>query len=855
MNKNKKCNTHKSNTRKNYFFCVVIFLAELAGLTAHQATAAETFNPDFLQNGEGGPTISDLSAFENNHSQLPGNYFVDIWLNNKFMESKTIAFIASNEPEGGSSLVPCIKLDMLVSYGIRAKAFPDLKETNHCINIEAIPQASATFNFNTQRLLLSIPQAALHASARGYVSPDRFDEGINAFLLGYRFTGANNSERGDNASNSNSQYLNLRPGLNIGAWRVRNYTTWSRNSSSSEKNKWDSVYTYAQRNIVPLKSQLVLGDSSSPSYLFESVPFRGIQLASDDEMLPESLRGYAPVVRGTARTNAQVIVRQNGYIIYQDYVAPGTFEINDLYATGGSGDLFVTIKEADGSEQYLVVPYAALPMLVREGYLKYSFTSGQYRTYEKSVEKQNFTQATAIYGLPWNISMFGGFQAASHYQSLAIGAGKNFGGLGALSTDLINSWSTPKNDVKQTGQSLRARYNKNFYETGTDFSFASYRYSTHDYYSLPELLDTYRYDLRPSWREQTRHRTELIMNQSLGDFAGSLSLSLLRENYWKTDRRMESFTIGYNNSYHSVRYNLNYSYSRNTTNLSDGARYNHDRIFSFNASVPLDRWLAHTWANYTVTTSKPGNTNNSIGLNGTTLEDNNLYWNIQEGYGSQGKGNSGNLDGRYRGTYGEVSAGYGYDKTARRVNYGVDGGLLVHKDGVTLGQSFGDTIVLVKAPGASGTGIINNTGVKTDFRGYTVIPYATPYREYDITLDPGSLPEDADLDLATQIVVPTRGAVVRATFSPQVGARGIMTLSYNGKPVPFGAIVIDADANEKHAQGNIVGDEGQVYLNGLKPEGSLLVKWGDTNRQCRVNYSLSGSSTENGIHILNGICQ
>lgn len=71
--------------------------------------------------------------------------------------------------------------------------------------------------------------------------------------------------------------------------------------------KWDNVYTYIQRSIIPLKSQLTLRDSTSPSDIFDSVPFRGAQLASDDEMLPQSQRGYAPVVRGIARTNAQVV--------------------------------------------------------------------------------------------------------------------------------------------------------------------------------------------------------------------------------------------------------------------------------------------------------------------------------------------------------------------------------------------------------------------------------------------------------------------------------------------------------------------------------------------------------------------
>ncbi len=104
-----------------------------------------------------------------------------------------------------------------------------------------------------------------------------------------------------------------------------------------------------------------MGDSVSPSDVFDSVPFRGAQLATDDDMYPESLRGYAPVVRRIARSNAQVTIRQNGYTIYQTDVAAGPFEITDLYPTGSSGDLHVTIKESNGSEQVQIVPFASLP--------------------------------------------------------------------------------------------------------------------------------------------------------------------------------------------------------------------------------------------------------------------------------------------------------------------------------------------------------------------------------------------------------------------------------------------------------------------------------------------------------------
>uniref|UniRef100_UPI001D17E6AE fimbria/pilus outer membrane usher protein n=1 Tax=Klebsiella michiganensis TaxID=1134687 RepID=UPI001D17E6AE len=42
--------------------------------------------------------------------------------------------------------------------------------------------------------------------------------------------------------------------------------------------------------------------------------------------------------------------------------------------------------EADGSEQNLIVPYASLPVLQREGRLKYSMTSGVYRAYDNSID-------------------------------------------------------------------------------------------------------------------------------------------------------------------------------------------------------------------------------------------------------------------------------------------------------------------------------------------------------------------------------------------------------------------------------------------------------------------------------------
>ncbi len=58
---------------------------------------------------------------------------------------------------------------------------------------------------------------------------------------------------------------------------------------------------------------------------------------------------------------------------------PGAFTIDDLYPTSSSGDLNVEIKESDGSISSFNVPYAAVPVLQREGRVKYAATAATYR--------------------------------------------------------------------------------------------------------------------------------------------------------------------------------------------------------------------------------------------------------------------------------------------------------------------------------------------------------------------------------------------------------------------------------------------------------------------------------------------
>lgn len=55
--------------------------------------------------------------------------------------------------------------------GVNTKAFPDLAKLapEQCVPFAAIPEATTEFDFEHQQLNISVPQAALKQSARGYI--------------------------------------------------------------------------------------------------------------------------------------------------------------------------------------------------------------------------------------------------------------------------------------------------------------------------------------------------------------------------------------------------------------------------------------------------------------------------------------------------------------------------------------------------------------------------------------------------------------------------------------------------------------------------------------------------------------
>ncbi|QKJ01962.1 fimbrial biogenesis usher protein [Yersinia mollaretii ATCC 43969] len=851
-----------------------IALLLVTALHTTEANAGVYFDPAFLADDPS--KVADLSHFERGDTSLPGIYRVDIFVNDKSIGTDDIDFqprnAATTKTTNSASLSACIPVEKISQLNINLAAVPALAnlDAGRCVQLENyIPDAISNLNLEKLRLDISIPQAMLNKSARGEVPIESWDNGITAALINYNFVGSNS--RGD--FNQDNYFLNLDSGINLDAWRLRNFSTWNK-SGKNAKGNWQNINSYAQRNIVSLKSNLTIGQANSSSDVFDSVGYQGGQLNSDDSMLADSQRGFAPIVRGIARSNAQVTIRQNGYVIYETFVPSGAFVIDDLFPTGSSGNLQVSVTEADGSINSYTVPYATVPKLQREGRMKYSLTGGKIRS-NRDQETPPFAQGSLLWGLPHNTTVYTGTQWSNNYTAFLLGVGKNMGDWGAVSLDATTANSTLVDDSKHSGQSVRLLYGKSLSSLGTNLQLAGYRYSTQGFYTLadttnrmmvgnhdvamqdgvvsvkPSLAGYYNLYYTP------RGNLQLTVNQRVeaAGTNGTAFLSANQKSYWNTNKTNELFQVGYNTNINNINYSLAYNYNKNPW-LS-----NADQAFSLGVSFPLNRWLSsggtprrntnNMYANYRNTMDNHGKMQQSAGVSGSLLDKNNLSYSLQQSYANRGGDTSSNASMNYRGTYGTANAGYNYSGGDTRINYGLRGGVVVHSEGVTLSQPLSDANVLIKAQGAKGVSVANGTGVKTDLWGYAVLPSASAYRNNRVALDTNTLANNIELDNAALNVVPTRGALVKADFNARIGVRSLMSLTYQGKAVPFGALVTQPGVDNP----SIVSDDGVVYLSGLPLSGQLQVRWADGPQgQCSAQYQLPENSEHNEISYATAEC-
>lgn len=809
----------------NALSIVIVFaLPSLADATETTTAALEQdqlqqFNTSFLQ---GAQSSVDLQLLLSANDVLPGNYRVDLYSNEVLVGRRDIDF--RRNPKNGKAEA-CLTLDMLQQLGIDMNKLEAAGKLNPndpraCYDLPSlIDKATLRYDVSRLRLLASVPQIAMLRGMRGYVDPALWDDGVSAAFINYQLSSNRNST---DYATTISNNLGLRNGINLGAWRLRNESNF--NSSTGKPNTFKSNRSYLQHDVTALKGQFSAGDIFSDTDLFDSVRYRGLKLASNEGMRADSERGYAPIIRGVAETSATVEIRQNDYILYTANVPPGPFEISDIYPSGSNGDLQVTIIEADGRRRVTMQAFSSLPIMVREGQVKYSVSAGKYNS--DGLASPQFVSSTLTYGINSNLTGIVGVQASENFKALSVGMGRNTA-IGAVSVDLTHSSSLTMGQSVQ-GNSLRALYAKTFTGTDTNFTLAAYRYSTEGYQTLTNHVE----ELNADGQKRTgnsKTRTDLTINQSIGrnQQYGSIYLNASDQRYWGRGGS-QSLSTGYSNYWGEVNYNIGAIY---TKDVGDFGPSNNDTLINLSLSFPLGSKPRAPRAFVSASTQKNSDST-QLGINGYLSENSDTYYSLQGGNSSSG-GSSASANLSTRTSVADISAGYSQGRDYAAQNLNLAGSVVAHSGGINLGQTVGETFALAEVPGVSGVKIASYSGAETGANGFAVVSNAQPYRVNWISLDTRDLGADIEIDNATQQVVPRRGAVALARYVSKTGRRVQFELfDAQNQSIPFGATVEDA-AGKQLA---ISDPSGKALALVEEDQATLTIKW--DGRQCQAPYAL-----------------
>lgn len=841
-------------------FFIVYSSSLLAGESSVSSAKSYSFDDSLLKGSSF--NLGNLETFNQGTKVEPGNYKVDLYINSSFIKSTEITFIKNLST---NTVEPCFSLDELLALGIKRSSIKIPPNTNklNCLTLDSVLKgATSSFIYSEFKLQLNIPQILMNNLPRGYVSSEALDEGIPVMFVNYNANQYHVGYKGDsNIKSVDSTYINMNIGANLGLWRYRQQTFFTKQSHVGSDIK--TTNRYVQRAILPLQSELLIGESFTTGQYFSGIGFKGISLKSDDRMLPDSQRGFAPTIRGIAKTNANVVIRQGGNIIYQLTVPPGPFEINDLYATNYAGDLNVTVNEADGSVSNFTVPYSAVPDSLRPGVSRYDITLGQTR-YVGNNDK--FVDATYRRGINNSITLNTGFRAADGYQAVLLGGvyANNLGAFGATTT-----FSRAKIFGKtETGWMSRLSYSRTFDPTNTTLTIANYRYSTSGYRDLNDALGLKEAAKKKrEWSSSTfmqRSRFDISINQSLGSY-GSLFINGAIQDYYgdrKHDKQLQaSYSKSFNNGLAinlSVTRSQYGSYNTGVSYLDDFNIYQQYNMpkqsqttTMLTLSMPLGYGKNAPSLSTSITKDSESGVDFQTSLNGTLGERQNSSYGISYSTNDRDHIDTWNASLQTRLPIATASLSAANSDNYWQISQSLQGSVVLHEHGVTLGPYLGETFGIIEAKGAEGAEVIGGQGAKVNRFGYALIPYLAPYRYNSVLLSPEDMNSYAELVSNQKQVAPYAGSAVKIKFNTTLGYPVLFTFDPTEKDIPMGATVYDIRGKNV----GMVGQGKQAYTRLEELSGKLTVRWGDKrSQQCHVNYNLNGQDTNQYLIILNLPC-
>ena len=793
------------------------------------------FDLDFLR----GKAFRNLSPLEVKRlgNVRPGDVAADIYRNDSLVSKTTVRF---TEPPSGGNARACITPALFQQLGVKTNFISPQglqlmqtattpaasKSAADCLYIDQwVAGATSEFDTNELRLDITIAQAFLTRQNRQSVPSEMLTRGENAGFINYNLNNYN-------AQGFSSNYLGLNTGVNIAGWQVRHTSYLSQNrstasSTATNTSQYVAGETVVKRPLIDMKASLAFGDTSTNSPIIGSTPIRGVRLSSEEGLMPDEERGYRPVIKGVARTNARVRVSQNNAVFFEQTVPPGPFEFDDINPIASVGNLQVVIAEADGSQQTFVVPYSPSMGALNPGSFRYSVATGQYRNFT-STQNTPVLQAYLRYGLNSYFSPGMEVLVGPNYSNVGVQAAFS-SALGSLSFNaLFSHFDGNAQTPRANGYAQNFSYNPP--AMGRFNAYAGLGMQSQKYTTPSAALNIGNNALFAN--DSFKNNAFLGLGFSMGSWGG-VSLGASQQRSW-LGVGSQQVRWGYSIGISRVNLGVNVDHTTYTDN-----RAALDSVSVF-ASIPLSFGpsLGSLRGSYNQYGSLEPN--KSLSYSGYSQE-NQLSYSLTQSQSGYADSSSASLNVPHR--YGNLSASLSSSSGgSQQTGLSASGGLVVHSGGLILAPSLGDTFAIVEVPKGEGAGVLGSTA-RVNSGGFGVVPYLSPYYLNDVQISLEGAPTELEVDNASQKVAPVEGSIVRLKFNATSGRPLLIVLQpSNGARVPIGSTVSDAAGNEV----GTVGQGSRALVRVQTNKDRLKVVWGDKPEEtCWVAYALDEKQTAN----------
>jgi outer membrane usher protein len=158
-------------------------------------------------------------------------------------------------------------------------------------------------------------------------------------------------------------------------------------------------------------------------------------------------------------------------------------------------------------------------------------------------------------------------------------------------------------------------------------------------------------------------------------------------------------------------------------------------------------------------------------------------------------------------------------------------------------------VVDVGSPGVE-VQLQNRTVGVTDSNGRKLVPGLVSYEANSISIDPRSLPVDADIPRTREVVVPAdrTGVVLDFGVLTATAAALVGLVDAQGKPLDVGL----AGRLEGGKEEFVVGYDGQAYLTGLSASNTIVVDR-KNGQSCRATFAYEPAKGSQVV--LRGVCR